>query len=157
MRKPRQLKPNAVYHVMARANRQEMILSSLAIKEIFMHIMMAAKKKYHFRFHNFCIMDNHIHFIIEPLYNSNLSRILQWILSVFALRYNKMHNYHGHVWYDRFKSRILNNIFQYLNAYIYVQNNPVAAGIVEKVTDFKFCGASFIAAKNMNIFEPSWM
>lgn len=155
MRKPRQIKPNAIYHVTARANRQEMILSSCIFKELFIDIMKSAKKKYHFRYHNFCIMNNHIHFIIEPLGKTNLSRIMQWILSIFALKYNRLHDYHGHVWYDRFKSRILNNIFEYLNAYIYVINNPVAAGIVKLPTDFHYNGISYISRKSMEIFMPS--
>jgi REP element-mobilizing transposase RayT len=155
MRKPRYLKQGAKYHVIARANRQEMILESPAIKELLICIMQLAKVKYNFIFYNFCIMDNHIHFIIEPLGSTNLSKIMQWILGVFAKRYNKIRGVKGHVWYDRFKSNILADIFQYINTYIYIMRNPVEAGIVKTLTDYHYNGISFMLKGMMDLFQPS--
>ncbi len=54
-------------------------------------------------------MGNHFHLIIRPQKNENLSRIMQWILSVFALKFNRLFTYSGHVWYDRFTSKIIND------------------------------------------------
>jgi REP element-mobilizing transposase RayT len=84
MRKRRQLRPGAIYHVVARANRQEMIFEPDAFKQIFLAAIIRAKKKYRFSLFNFCIMGNHIHFIIQPGEKADLSKIMQWILSVFA-------------------------------------------------------------------------
>jgi REP element-mobilizing transposase RayT len=44
MRKPRKCIEGASYHVIARANRKEMILHSEEIKEMFMRVMRRAKK-----------------------------------------------------------------------------------------------------------------
>ena len=84
MRKRRLLKPGAKYHVVARANRQEMIFKFDTIKEFFLATMLRAKKKYRFLIFNFCIMENHIHIVIQPGEKADLSKIMQWILSVFA-------------------------------------------------------------------------
>jgi putative transposase len=138
----------------ARANRQEFILQPQCFKELFIQTMLRAKRKYRFTFQNFCIRDNHIHFIIEPLPSANLSKIMQWILSVFAVQYNKQHQYSGHVWYDRFKSVILSNFFQYLAAYIYVMGNPVKAGIVLDPFDYEYCGTSFKQRGMIELFSP---
>ena len=118
MRKPRLLKDGAKYHVMARAQRQEMILESNVLKDIFLEVVNRAKKRYRFHLYNFCIMGNHFHFIIKPAEKESLSRIMQWILSVFAIKYNKIHDYIGHVWYDRFKSVLIGNIRQFVKAFI---------------------------------------
>ncbi len=68
-------------------------------------------------------MDNHIHFILKPLKNESLSSIMQWVLGVFAQKYNRTFDQHGHVWYDRFKSKIIKDFRQYLHTFIYISNN----------------------------------
>jgi putative transposase len=154
MRKHRNLLPGARYHVVARANRQEFILKPQIFKDLFIRTMLRAKRKYLFTFHNFCIMDNHIHFIIEPSASANLSKIMQWILSVFAVQYNKRHHYSGHVWYDRFKSIILGDFFRYLAAYIYIMGKPVKAGIVLSPVEYEYCGTSFKQKGTIELFTP---
>ncbi len=154
MRKPRELKENAIYHVTALANRKEFILEKDCIKEMFIEILKAAKIKYKFTVKNFCIMSNHIHIVIKPLHKHDLSRIMQWILSKFAVFYNKHYGYKGHVWYDRFKSVIFETYSHYIRAMNYINNNPVKAGLVEKPEDYYYSGISFIRKKNYRIIDP---
>ena len=140
MRKRRKLKDGSSYHVYARINRQEYLLQSVFIKKMFMIILKRAKRKYSFHIGNYCIMDNHIHFILKPLKGDSLSTIMQWILGVFAQKYNKAFDLHGHVWYDRFKSKIIIDFRQYLHTFIYISNNPVKAGMVGSPGDYPFNG-----------------
>ena len=102
MRKRRLLVPDSVYHVTMRANRREMILDSSGIKELYLSVLKAAKARYSMQIHNFCIMGNHVHIIIKPGHNENLSAIMQWINSFFAIRYNRVLGCCGHVWGERF-------------------------------------------------------
>lgn len=88
-------------------------------------------------------MGNHVHLDIEPLEDECLSRIMQWILSVFAIRYNKIFNYKGHVWYDRFKSRVIESFQQLVNTFLYIANNPVRAELVTHPLHFKYNGVFF--------------
>ncbi len=154
MRRPRQLKENALYHITARTNRQEFILESDAIKQLFMLIVIRAKKIYSFKIYNFCIMDNHIHFLIKPLYSKDLPKIMQWILSNFAVKYNRMNGFHGHVWYDRYKSVIEESYSQFIKAYEYISNNPVKAGIVKNAEEYYYSGSLFIKNRIHEIIEP---
>ncbi len=140
MRKRRELKQGASYHVYARINRKEFLLQEIFIKKMFMIILKRAKKKYSFQIGNYCIMDNHIHFILKPLKGESLSAIMRWILGVFAQKYNKTFDLHGHVWYDRFKSKVIIDFRQYLHTFIYISNNPVKAGIVGSPADYPYSG-----------------
>jgi REP element-mobilizing transposase RayT len=85
MRKARKVVQGAHYHVTARANRREFILNSPEMKELFLTVLKRAKGKYKFKLTTFCIMGNHIHFMMKPDENENLSRIMQWILAAFAV------------------------------------------------------------------------
>ena len=140
MRRRRIIIEDARYHVYARINRQEFILQSIFIKEMFMSVLKRAKKKFKFQIINFCIMGNHVHFIIKPLKGESLSSIMQWILGVFAQKYNRTFDLHGHVWYDRFKSKVIVDFRQFLHTFVYISNNPVKAGLVDSPEEYRYSG-----------------
>jgi putative transposase len=87
-----------------------MIFHADAMKELFRVVLLEAKKKFRFHLHNFCILGNHFHLIIQPQARANLSAIMQWIMSVFAQRWNRHHGLRGHVWGERFFSRIIGSL-----------------------------------------------
>jgi putative transposase len=140
VRQPRQLAEGARYHVTARANRKEMILESVAMKELFLSVVKRAKAKYKFRLENFCIMGNHYHLIIQPSRGENLSAIMRWIMSVFAMAYNKVKGITGHVWGCRFFSRIIESLAELMRIFEYIDNNPIRANQVEGRREWRWCG-----------------
>jgi putative transposase len=154
MRHPRQLKPKARYHVIARANRREMILGSTAMKDIFLSVIKRAKEEYSFSVINYCVMGNHFHLILEPHENENLSRIMQWILSVFAIHFNKTLEISGHVWHDRFWSRIIDDIRSFIAIFTYIVQNPVAAHLVFREFDYEYSGVRLMRDAVFDIIDP---
>jgi putative transposase len=153
MRKPRRLKAGASYHVIGRVNRQEFIFNSPEIKRLLIATIREAKKKYSFEINNFCIMGNHVHLLIKPLHNENLSRIMQWILGRFAVSYNKLRGCTGHLWHDRFKSKIIGSFYQYLKTFAYIANNPVRAEITDRALNYQYNGISYIEKGIFDILE----
>ncbi len=99
-------------------------------------------------------MDNHIHLLIKPGKGENLSRIMQWILGVFAKGYNKYYNLKGHVWYDRFNSKIIENFQQLLATFRYICNNPVKAEMVETPEEYLYGALWYIRHNLFDIVEP---
>ncbi len=154
MRKTRILENHAVYHVVARANRGEFILNSPGCKEMFIDVLKRAKEKYPFKLKHYCIMSNHIHLMIEPVSNTKLSKLMQWVLSVFAVKINKLFGNKGHVWYDRFKSKIIDGYRQYVRTFNYISNNPVKAEMCKKPLDYRFSGFKSLFEKIYDLIEP---
>ena len=140
MRKNRELLEGAEYHVTARINRGEKIFLIRENRELFMMILKRAKKKYDFQIKNFCIMGNHIHLLIKPGAGTSLSKIMQWLLGVFAQLWNKRHGMSGHLWGDRFFSRIILGILDFIRVFLYIDYNPVFAGMVKKPEQWKYGG-----------------
>jgi len=99
-------------------------------------------------------MSNHVHLIIQPLGDENLSSIMQWILSVFARLYNITFNYKGHVWYDRFKSFVIYNYRIFLAIFLYIAYNPVRAGIAKDPFAYKYNGVSFCRNGSFQCMDP---
>lgn len=140
MRKNRLLLDGADYHVTARINRGEKIFLVREDRELFMDILKRAKKKFDFSLKNFCIMGNHIHMLIKPGPKESLSRIMQWLLGVFAQHWNKTHHLSGHLWGDRFYSRIILGILDLFRVSRYIDCNPVIAGMVDSPEQWMYGG-----------------
>ena len=124
------------------------------MKKLFLDVVRRAKKKYSFTVRNFCIMSNHIHFLIKPGEGESLSRIMQWILSVFASAFNRTYGYNGHVWYDRFKSSVIGTLRQFISAFEYIAANPVKAGIATEAMNYRHNGVRHIRDGDRSVVEP---
>ena len=159
MRKRRELCEGVHYHVTARANRKEMIFKSDVTKELFLSVMRRAKKKYSFRLENFCIMGNHFHLMIQPGKGVCLSRVMQWIMSVFAMSFNRANGYVGHVWAERFFSRIIRNLRELLHLFNYIDQNPVVANQIQDKREWRYGGLYHNRVGYHDIIEKmaSWM
>lgn len=156
MRRNRILVPGATYHVTIRANRRELLLDAPQVKELYLSVVREAKRRYAFQIENFCIMGNHVHLLIKPINNENLSQIMQWISSVFAQRYNRANGLSGHVWGERFYSVALRRFADYIRAFLYINLNPIRAELCSFSEDWPYCGAFHYKQRRYDILsEPS--
>jgi putative transposase len=134
------LAAGAAYHVTARTNRSEPIFDPRPASELFLLVLKQAHKRFAFELPNFTIMPNHIHFLIKPTNDESLSKIMQWILSVFVMRWNRAHGLHGHVWGERFFSRIISSESDWLHVFTYIDENPVRANLISHPWQWKNSG-----------------
>ncbi|HRX15311.1 MAG TPA: transposase [Spirochaetota bacterium] len=148
MRKPREIVDGSTYHVSAKINRGEFIFKDRAdLKILFFKLVKRTHGKYKFHVQGITVMDNHIHMTIKPSKGEKLGNIMNSILSTFARRYNVIINSHGHVWYDRFKSKVIVTFTQYINTLRYICNNPLRAGMVNDPLSYKFCAVNALYTK----------
>lgn len=91
--------------------------------------------------------------MIKPGRGESLSKIMQWILSVFAVQFNKRFGWNGHVWYDRFKSRIVDGLNEYLHVFRYIAENPLRAGIARYPWDYIYNGVTHLRRLDYRIVE----
>ena len=140
--------------MVARANRKEMILDSSGNKALFLAVLARAKKRYVFSIEHFCLMGNHFHLIIKPAKHVSLSRLMQWVMSVFAQSYNRIYNLTGHVWGERFFSRVIRSLREYAALVDYIDKNPVKAGFVCHPLDWVFGGLYFRRKGWGNLIDP---
>jgi len=100
----------ATHYITCNINRFKSELTENEIKEMLLSVISKAKAKFVFEMLDFVILNDHFHFIIKPDENEDeyyLSKIMKWILSVSAINFNKLTGQKGKVWYDRFKSEII--------------------------------------------------
>jgi putative transposase len=159
MRKPRFLIEGGRYHVIARTNHKEKLLQTPRIKELFISIIRRGKKRHAFSIESFCIMDTHVHFIIRPGKGESLSRIMQWILGVFAMAYNRYRGWTGHFWGGRFFSSLIRSFESFSSVFQYIQMNPVKALLVRNPCDWEFSYLWHSRHGRSDIIEkpPQWL
>ncbi|AEF83668.1 conserved hypothetical protein [Treponema primitia ZAS-2] len=78
---------------------------------------------------------------------------MQWILSVFAMAWNRKHLVSGHVWGERFFSKVLDSIRDFIKTFIYVIQNPINAQIVGRADEWEFGGLWHFKEGNCEILE----
>ena len=145
MRKRRVLVEGAVYHVTSRTNDKVRIFERNVGRRVMLMVLQAAKEKYRFRLHNFCVMPTHIHLLITPTKGTNLSRIIQWIKTNSAKQWNLIHGSQNHMWGERFFSRAVKDMHEYFFIHNYIDQNPVKAGLTTTPAGWKASGAFYIA------------
>jgi putative transposase len=116
------------------------------------------KKKFPMAIYNFCIMGNHVHFAVRPDSNSSLSEIMQWLLGNYAKAWNKAHKVKGHLWGDRFFSKIIQMGMAFWRVFEYISRNPVEAGLVGRAEEWEYSGVCHFLKGETSILDvPPWL
>ena len=125
-RKPRIEYPGAFYHVMCRGNNGEHILHNDEDKKFYLYLIQKYKERYCFRIFAYCIMDNHVHMLIQTG-DVPLSKIMQGIQQSFTQGYNSKYCRTGHVFQQRYKAILVDGDSYLLQLIKYIHYNPVEA------------------------------
>ncbi len=87
--------------------------------------------------HSFVLMSNHFHMLASTP-DSNISHCMHQFMHRSSLRLTREGNRINETYAGRHYKCILQHPNYFLNAYKYNYRNPVAAGICERVEDYKF-------------------
>ncbi|EYE87421.1 hypothetical protein Q428_13335, partial [Fervidicella metallireducens AeB] len=102
----RQKKEDAIFHVMARSISEVDLFKDDEDKLNYLALVKKYQKTYEFRVYGYCLMDNHLHLIIDAN-GADISRIMHSINFSYAQYFNHRHKRHGHLFQDRFKSKMV--------------------------------------------------
>ena len=145
MRKKREFTEGAFYHVTSRTNDKIRVFANKLGRKLMLITLQDAKDRFHFQLTNFCIMPTHIHLLITPAPGTSLSRIMQWIKTRSAKRWNGIHGSENHLWGERFFARPIKDFHDFFSVQNYIDQNPVKGGLVSYSPDWRPSGAYHIA------------
>jgi REP element-mobilizing transposase RayT len=107
MRKPRELEPDAWYKVFTAVNRHEPIFLTPNAVDLFNRTLRETGELFPCEVRHLNIEPDRVSFYIKPADGFMLPFIMQWLKQTFAVRYNVMKHLDGHVWGDRYWSKVL--------------------------------------------------
>ena len=139
--------PGATYHVMSRGNRKTAIFQEQDDYLYFLKILGTIKEKYPFKIHSLCLMTNHFHMAIETI-STELWRIMQKLLSVYAEAYNHKYSLTGHLFEGRYTACIIQDERYFLEVSRYIHLNPVKAKMVKEPLDYEYSSYPLFVSDN---------
>jgi REP element-mobilizing transposase RayT len=98
---------DAWYEVWTAVNNREPLFSRRQAVAIFCRVFGEARERFAFELRGFRLEEEWLSFFIKPADGLQLPAIMQWVKQTFAVRFNRRTKRTGHVWGDRYWSRVL--------------------------------------------------
>jgi REP element-mobilizing transposase RayT len=107
MRKLRELQQGVWYEIRTRINNREPLFKKKKALAIFDQVFWETKLRFVFEICGRRLEGDLLTFYIRPENGLQLPEIMKWMKQTFAQRYNRATGRTGHIWGDRYWSRIL--------------------------------------------------
>jgi hypothetical protein len=107
MRKLRELKQDVWYEIRTQINNRKPLFLTSKARKIFSRVFHEAGLRFVFEIRCLRLEGGWLTFYIKPEDGFELPEIMKWMKQTFAQRYNRWAGWIGHVWGDRYWSRIL--------------------------------------------------
>ena len=88
-------------------------------------------------------MPNHVHLLLTPNADIELSQIMHSIKSFTSNKINQAVGRKGKLWQEESFDRYIRDRNHYEKTIAYIENNPVKAGLCEKPGDWQFSSELF--------------
>jgi putative transposase len=139
---------NACYHIITRGNQKQSVFLEPQDYEKYLYLLTKYKRRYKFKLYCFCLMPNHVHLIIEVQDPFKLNKIMKSLNLTYTLYYNSKYKKVGHLWQDRFKSKIIEKDAYLLECINYIEANPLRAFLVSDISSYRWSSYVFRVAGN---------
>lgn len=130
--------PGLFHHIMSQGINKEYIFNDDNLKEKYRAIIKEKMQKNNVNIIAYCIMDNHVHMLVNIQKIEDMCKFMQQVNTTYAKFYNKVHNRVGFVFRNRYLAKPILDENQLNKCIAYIHRNPVVAKIVEKESDYKF-------------------
>lgn len=145
-RKPR-IEIPGYYHIINRGVEQRVVFKEDEDYEYFIELLCLQAKNYGIIIHNYCLMSNHYHLLIE-IKHENLSKFMRQVNSNYAIYFNKKYRRLGHLWQGRFKSWYVTDEAYLYTLILYIEQNPIKANMVKTVEEYPYSSAHIFLNQN---------
>ena len=147
-RMPRLVVPGYPHHVTQRGNRRQKTFFNSEDYQAYLELIAIAKSNAGCDIWAYCLMPNHVHFVIVPEYKESLALLFKEAHRCYTRRVNFREKWRGHLWQERFHSFVMDE--PRLDATVkYVELNPVKAKMCKNPQDWRWSSVhAHLSAEN---------
>jgi putative transposase len=128
-------------HIYSKALEQRFIYRDEEDFSFFKRLLAQSKLSGCYRLHHYCLMNTHFHLIVAIEKLKLFSKSLQQLKQIYTARFQDKYGHKGPLWWGRFGGQLIENE-QYLYACgLYVEMNPVKAGMIATAEDWPHSSA----------------
>ncbi len=128
--------PGYPYHVIQRGNNRQPIFRSDGDRETMRDLLAENAARFDVAIHAYVLMDNHFHLLVSPQLQDGLPRMMQAVGRRYVRHFNDTHGRTGTLWEGRYKSALVQSERYLLACMVYLDLNPVRAGMVSVAQDY---------------------
>ena len=132
--------PGTPHHVTQRGNRRQTVFFHDDDYRYYLSLINEFAAKADTAVIAYCLMPNHVHFILTPSHSDGLRAALGEAHRRYTRYINFRENWRGHLWQERFHSYPMDDAHLWA-AVRYVERNPIAADMVADPTEWPWSSA----------------
>lgn len=125
------------YHVMNRGNAKARVFHDADDYDAFVGIVRQASARHPMLLLAWCLMPNHVHFVVQPYADGGLGAWMHWMLTTHVTRHRRRYDTTGRIWQGRYKACPIQDI-HLLTVIRYVERNPLRASLVREAQDWRW-------------------
>ncbi len=137
-RQPRLTVAAYPHHVIQRGNDRQAIVRDDADREKMLTLLGEQAAIFKVAIHAYVIMDNHFHLLATPETDEGVPKLMQAVGRSYVRYFNVRHQRTGTLWEGRYRSNLIESERYLLACMVYIDLNPVRAGMVAQAADFKW-------------------
>ena len=147
-RLPRLSLPGYPHHVILRGNNRQLIFKDNTDRQTLLELLVGYCQKQLVDLHAFVLMDNHVHLLVTPQADKALSKMMQDLGRDYVRYFNRRYARTGTLWEGRFRSSLIQTERYFLACMVYIDLNPVRAGMVAQPLDHPWSShAHYVGAR----------
>lgn len=131
-----------VYHVYQRGNDGKKTFHDQMARFLYLERLFFLCKRHEVKVHNFCLMHNHVHFVLQQERVDGISNLMQELQPYHARFHNQRLNKTGNLWQQHFGCKHVDTNEYYQTLMVYVENNPRICRRASNIVEYKWSGAS---------------
>ena len=129
---------NGYLHVMSRGNNRRNVFIKPKDYRFYLWLAGKYKKEAAVKIIHYCLMPNHVHFLVGVALQSNLASFMKRLNLVYFFHFRQKRRYVGHLWQGRYKSKIIDKDSYFIQCGKYIELNPVRAGLCQMSEEYPF-------------------
>ncbi|WP_372660904.1 transposase [Hydrogenophaga sp.] len=135
-RLPRLTVPGYPHHVVQRGNNRQAIFASDEDRRYLLALLIEYATRFQVAVHAYVLMDNHFHLLATPETAEGLPQMMQGVGRRYVRYFNDKQGRSGTLWEGRYRSTLIETDRYLLACMVYIDLNPVRAGLVQAARDF---------------------
>lgn len=137
-RRARMYIPGLSYHIVQRGNNREACFIEAENYSFYLDLWQSLASRNGVSVHAYCLMTNHVHFLVTPEEDISISNTMKVVGSRYAQYINKQYKRTGTLWEGRHRASLVQSERYLLTCYRYIELNPVRACMVQKPEEYRW-------------------
>jgi putative transposase len=148
------LNPRRFFFATTRTSVSRRLFQTERNAGLFIDVLRSLVAEHKFRLHDFVVMPDHVHLLIELDSSMTIEKTMQFIKGRFSHRLKQEFGYKNEVWQRGYSEKQVMDAESMEKCHEYIAMNPVKAGLAQSTNEYPFC-FRFLAAQKAGLADKA--